>query len=125
MLKRLKQLDTAALLGQLPRTMEFKRGHTFYSLWDLNEHWATLSSYVLWDKDGHGTSITALTNAHPGLIRHVATHVDEEEDQQKWVDFVVECADGTVNACITVTVKYYCINTSICKCKLDMCQKFW
>jgi hypothetical protein len=60
-----------------------------------------------WDKDEHGTSMAALTDDHPGLMRHVATRVAEEEDDQtKWVDFVVECANGAVNACITVQVKY-------------------
>jgi hypothetical protein len=60
-----------------------------------------------WNKYGHGTSMAALTDAHPGLMRHVRTRVDGEDDQIKWVDFVVECADGTVNACITVQVKYF------------------
>jgi hypothetical protein len=87
MLKRLKQLDAGALLGQLPRTIDFKTPHGFLTLWD---------------KDGHGTSMAALTDDHPGLIRHVRTR-REEEDQQKSVDFGVE---GTVNACITLQVGY-------------------
>jgi hypothetical protein len=90
MFKRLKQLDTGTLL-HLPRTMDF-------NVWD--------SFYAYWDKDGHGTSITALKDAQPGLMRHVATLVDGEDQS---VEFVVECADGSVNASITVNAKYYVI----------------
>jgi hypothetical protein len=88
MLKRLKQLDAAALLGQLPRTMDFITCPCY-------------SFYALWDKDGHGTNMAALTDAQPGLMRHVKTLVDEEDQS---VDFVLECANGTVNASITVKV---------------------
>jgi hypothetical protein len=90
MLKRLKQLDAGALLGgQLPRTMDFEA--------------------LLCDSFANpGTSMAALTDAQPaGLIRHVATRVDEEDDLMKWIDFVVECADGTVNVCISVEMKHY------------------
>jgi hypothetical protein len=84
--KRLQQLDAGALLAQLPRTIDFE-------VWDR------------WDTDRHGTSIDALTDDHPGLMHHVATRVDEEEDQTKWVDFVVACANGAVNAFITVQLE--------------------
>jgi hypothetical protein len=50
--------------------------------------------------------MAALTDDHPGLMHHVATRVDEEDDQTKWVDFVVACANGAVNAFITVQLEY-------------------
>jgi hypothetical protein len=61
--------------------------------------------YSLWDFNGHGTSMATLMNVHPGLMRHVA-RVDEENNAMKSVELVVECADGTVNACITVQLEY-------------------
>jgi hypothetical protein len=64
----------------------------------------TCYRFKYFDTDWHGTSISALTDYQPGLIRHVATRVDEENGKKKSVEFVVECADGTVNACITVNL---------------------
>jgi hypothetical protein len=87
MLQRLKQLDAGAL-GQLPRTMDFRP-------------W--IYSKFLWDKNGHGTTMAALTDDQPGGMHHVATRCCTGE--QSLVDFVVECANGTVNACITVKVE--------------------
>jgi hypothetical protein len=52
----------------------------------------------LWDYD-----VPALIDAQPcGLMRHVATR--RKNDEMKLVEFVVECANGTVNACITLKI---------------------
>jgi hypothetical protein len=69
---------------------------TAVNLWDYK-----------WDMNGHGTSMAALTDDHPGLMRHVATRVDGKDDQTKLIEFLVKCADGTVDACIIVKVKYF------------------
>jgi carboxypeptidase C (cathepsin A) len=60
---------------------------------------------ALWNNDGPGTSMAALTDAKSGLMRHVATRVDIEDGTK--VEFVVECADGAVNAFITFQLGYY------------------
>jgi hypothetical protein len=92
MFKRLKQLDAGTLIGQLPHTMNFT--------------WLYCFNFV-WDNNGYGSTIAALTdeNEHPGLMRHVATSYSGGGNSCL-LDFVVECADGTVNACFTITVKH-------------------
>jgi hypothetical protein len=48
--------------------------------------------------------MAALTDAQPGLMPHVKTLVHGGKKES--VDFVVECANGTVNASITVQLEY-------------------
>jgi hypothetical protein len=56
-----------------------------------------------WDDD---STAALTTNDHQNLMRHVKTRYKGHGNRSTCFQYVVDCADGTVNACIQVEVEH-------------------